>query len=403
MRQVFEEIQFITGDADILSKISEQTAFRVFDRQVREFLSALSGKLLSLSAAKAYPDVITFAFWCRKANLSKLSESFFSESKQGENRLGRGAAFHIAPSNVPVNFAYTLAAGMLAGNANIVRLPSKEFPQTNLICASINAALAAFPSIAERLCLIRYEHNKAVTDAISLMCSSRIIWGGDSTVDEIRKSPIPSRANELTFPDRYSICLINADRYVAGYDSAKTAKDFFNDTYLTDQNACTSPRLVIWTGNERRKAKAAFWGALEEIVETGYELQAVQTVNKLTAFYEFAAGNPCNLIPTGNYKLTRVQISEISPDLPDYFGNSGYFYEYDVNSLDEILPLCGRKCQTLSYIGFDADELRRFILDNSPFGVDRIVPVGKTMEFSLTWDGIDIVRMLSREVCITVR
>lgn len=42
---------------------------------------------------------------------------------------GRGVAFHIAPSNVAVNFAFSLAAGLLTGNANIVRLSSKPFPR----------------------------------------------------------------------------------------------------------------------------------------------------------------------------------------------------------------------------------------------------------------------------------
>jgi hypothetical protein len=84
--------------------------------------------------------------------------------------------------------------------------------------------------------------------------------------------------------------------------------------------------------------------------------------------------------------------------LPEYFENSGYFYEYDATSLSDILPLCGRKCQTLSYIGFDAGELRQFVMDHAPSGIDRIMPVGKTMDFSLIWDGVDIIRTLSREV-----
>ena len=48
--------------------------------------------------------------------------------------LGRGNIFHIAPSNVPMNFAYSLAFGLLSGNNNIVRIPSRNFFQVDILC-----------------------------------------------------------------------------------------------------------------------------------------------------------------------------------------------------------------------------------------------------------------------------
>jgi hypothetical protein len=92
----------------------------------------------------------------------------------------------------------------------------------------------------------------------------------------------------------------------------------------------------------------------------------------------------------------RVAVERLDEKLLDCLENSGYFYEYDAATLEEILPVCTRKCQTLSFIGFDANELRDFIMKAAPFGIDRIVPVGKTMDFSLIWDGRDLVRELSR-------
>jgi len=294
-----------------------------------------------------------------------------------------------------------MVVGMLAGNANIVRLPSKEFEQTEQICHLIASLLCEeqFADIAGRLCLIKYSHNKGITDSLSAMCSSRVIWGGDSTVFEVRQSPLPSRANEITFPDRYSICVIHADKYLSEYDSEKTARDFFNDTYLTDQNACTSPRVIVWLGTEREKAKQVFWNTLLKRLDT-YELHPVQTMNKLSSFYRFAADAKCSLVSIKDYKMMRIAVEKLDERVLDCLENSGYFYEYDAETLDEILPLCGRKCQTLSYIGFNANELQRFIMDAAPFGIDRIVPVGRTMDFSLVWDGRDLIRELSRVVAI---
>jgi hypothetical protein len=48
--------------------------------------------------AKAYPDVITFGFFCRKGNIERLKKAY---QTQISHRLGRGVTFHIAPANVP--------------------------------------------------------------------------------------------------------------------------------------------------------------------------------------------------------------------------------------------------------------------------------------------------------------
>lgn len=390
MRQNFDKIEFIVGNSELLDKMTILSTLKAFDTQTTEFLSELSSKLLSKNESKLYPDVVTLAFWLRRANLHTL------EAPYSDNLLGRGIAFHIAPSNVPVNFAYSLAAGMLAGDANVVRVPSKDFPQVNIICRAINELLPEFPIIAERLCLIRYGHDKEITDALSEICSTRIIWGGDSTIDEIRKSRIPPRTNEITFPDRFSVCIIDADKYLSEYDKSKTAKDFYNDTFLTDQNACTSPRIVFWLGKERERAKEIFWAKLESLTRN-YNLKAIQAVNKFTTFFEYAANNRCVLLTGSDNRIIRVKTA-VTKCMLDNLNNSGYFYECDIDSLDEIIPICTRKLQTLSYIGFTSDELRDFVLENGLFGIDRVTPVGKTMDFSLIWDGIDLIKTMARKI-----
>ena len=105
-----------------------------FDEMVCGLLNDLSTDLRSNKKAKLYPDIITFAFWCRKANISKQKKDFFD----GKVRLGLGLVFHITPSNVAINFAYSFVFGLLSGNANIVRLPSRLFPHVDIICSAIN-------------------------------------------------------------------------------------------------------------------------------------------------------------------------------------------------------------------------------------------------------------------------
>ena len=64
-----------------------------FADEVLEFLSVMSASLLKDRESRLYPDVVTFAFFCRKGNLKKLKEQYTDDKL----RLGRGIVFHIGP------------------------------------------------------------------------------------------------------------------------------------------------------------------------------------------------------------------------------------------------------------------------------------------------------------------
>ena len=56
------------------------------------------------------------------------------------------------------------------------------------------------------------------------------------------------------------------------------------------------------------------------------------------------------------------------------------------------------RCQTVGYIG-DTDMLKP-LLASGIRGIDRVVPVGKTMDFDLVWDGYDLYGRLTRIIAI---
>jgi hypothetical protein len=375
-------------------------ALRPFSAEIGAFLNALSQVLMADKEAKAYPDVITFGFFCRKGNIEKLKNTYETRIS---HRLGRGVAFHIAPANVPVNFAYSLVCGLLSGNACIVRAPSKPFPQTGIICRAMRQVLErdAFRPLRDYIAIVRYDRNNDTTAYFSGLCDVRIIWGGDDTIDEIRKVPIPPRAFDLTFADRYSICVIQAAVYLLESDPVKTAQDFYNDTYLYDQNACSSPRLVVWIGTDGAicAAKRRFWAALHETVQARYTLAPIVAVDKLTALCRCAMDLPgVKLAIMPDHLIDRIHIANLSSNLEQYRCAGGSFLEYDDQNLDALASIITRKFQTLSYIGFQPEELREWVLSNGLAGIDRLVPVGRTADFGPIWDGYDLITFLSR-VC----
>ena len=111
----------------------------------------------------------------------------------------------------------------------------------------------------------------------------------------------------------------------------------------------------------------------------------------------------CLLVLAGSWDLiTRINVSEIAPRIVDLKGNSGLFYEYDCDDLNDLIPLLNdTRCQTVTTL-CDAESIAS-VLDNGVKGVDRVVPMGDSMAFDLVWDGYDMSSYLARRLNVVRR
>lgn len=205
---------------------------------------------------------------------------------------------------------------------------------------------------------------------------------------------------EITFADRHSIAVINADEYLKAENKDVVIQNFYNDTYYTDQNACTSPRIIFWMGDNKEEAKEDFWERVHSLVKEKYSLTAVQSVGKLNAMYSVAAKKEVELQSSEDMLVTRLKINKLDKDLMQYKYNSGFYFENDIEDLSEIKDVCDVRCQTLTYYGVKEEDFIRFLEESRPVGIDRIVPMGKSMDFTLMWDGYDLIRQMSRKISI---
>ena len=395
MPQVFDELNYVVGTSETIEKMRSVSTMVIFSDKAVTFLNALS-KIL-LKTGKAYSDVITFAFWCRKAAL--LTEK--AKYDTAELRLGRGIAFHSTPSNVPINCAFSFATGLLAGNPNIVRLPAKPYPQVDLFCTAVKEVLNETPDMKPYVVFVKFPPNHNIANFFSEICATRVVWGGDKTIMEMRRSPLPPRTKEITFADRHSILILDSEAILNTDNIDRLASDFYNDTFFSDQNACTSPRIIVWLGRNKLKAKNRFWEAVHKVVADKYALSPVQAVSKLAALYRAATQKKIVLEPHPDNFIYRIKVEMLDSDLSELKYNSGFFFEYDAQSLYEIAPICTNKCQTITYYGVDKANIASFIKSATPQGVDRIVPIGKSMDFTFVWDGYDLIREMSRIVNLT--
>lgn len=394
MQLSFKDLQYVIGNPEVVEAMPNARVLRPFDEDVLAFLNDLSAVL---RRNREYPDVATFGFWCRKAALLQEKVKYDDVNE----RFGKGIVFHSTPSNVAVNFAFSFAAGLLAGNANIVRLPGKPFEQVTIISDAIRELLETkHKNMAPYVVFVKFPPVKEITDAFSGICNVRVIWGGDMTVAELRQSKIPARTTEITFADRHSIAVIDADAYLAAERKDTIIQNFYNDTYYTDQNACTSPRIIFWQGEKKEEAKVDFWKRVHELVAGRYSLAAVQAVGKLNALYSVASQKAVKLQDSEDMFITRLDVDRVDKDLMNYKYNSGFYFEKDIDNLKEIVNVCDIRCQTVTYYGVKEEDFREFLGAARPIGIDRIVPMGKSMDFALIWDGYDLIRQMSRRVTI---
>lgn len=382
-------IDYIVGDENTLN-----TPLAVFDDEVCEFLETVSKEILSSSHCRLYPDLAAFAFICRKANLKHEKDQIQNIKK----RIGRGLCFHIAPSNIPINFAFSYIFSLLAGNANIVRLPSKIYPQAQILCDLIKKHLENFPKIAKRTAFVRYAKDSNASMEFSSIADARMIWGGDETIKALKKYETKVRCLDITFPDRYSIAIIDADAINKATDTEikRLAENFYNDTYLMDQNACSSPQLILWE-HDNKDAREKFWNAVFDVVHTKYILQDAVAVDKYTKLCEESIIDAdLKSITTKENLLYRAELKQLSKDVVSKRGFGGWFFEYSLQNQQELFDIVTEKFQTVSYFGINPDEIITKIIENNLRGIDRVVPIGKALDIGFVWDGNSLVETLSK-------
>lgn len=391
-----EPLKLLTGSMDFVEKAEPVSPLPVFDSRVTAFLSALSTALRKHPAARAYPDLAAFAFWCRRGSLAQMEQQRQSEGL----RLGRGLAFHVCPGNVPLNFAYSLAAGLLAGCACAVRLSSRDFPQAQILCGEMDTLLRAeFPELLPYVTCLQCDHDHPALARLSERCDARVLWGGDAAIHQLRQLPLSPRAVELAFADRYSVCVIDAGEFLSDENPHRLAERFYRDVSFAGQWACTAPRVLLWLGDNEQteSAQKILWEEVERLYQS-QEFLPISAVQKREQFCLMAAEHPEIRLRAQSNRAVRVQTPTLSPGLLHFWTGDGMFLESRAQTLDALLPLLGDRCQTLAYYGITPQDIRQFLTRARPRGIDRVVPLGSTMQFSLVWDGIDLIQTLSRSV-----
>ncbi len=387
-----------------LRQLMETSTLRPFSEELLGFVDRLSQALLKDSRVRKFPELVALAFWMRRSNLIRLKNQSFDA---GRIQVARGTVFHIAPANVDTIFVYSWFLSLLCGNRNIVRISSKTSPQVELLLDVMEQILVQNLSlqVRESSLVVNYGHEESISKTFSACCDLRVIWGGDSSVQQIRQVPIPATACEMTFASKFSLSVIDAKSIIDASrgELLRWAELFYRDTYWFGQMACSSPRMLLWYADNPGSAQHArerFWVAVDnQVSKAGVQWDIADYVNKRVAVDSLAIQADVRVVVSSQNDSTRVWLN--TPALYDeWHCGSGLFHEAQVSSLNDLLPILSRRVQTITYIGVPKTAWSEFLNNNSVAGIDRIVPVGRALDFNAVWDGYDMPRMFMREITI---
>ena len=184
--------------------------------------------------------------------------------------------------------------------------------------------------------VVKYKDNDEFTKFVSSKCDARIIWGGDKTIQKIRNFEINPRAFDLSFADRYSLSIIDTKKFskLKSFEVRRLVDKFYNDTYIVDQNACSSPHLVIWYGKINKKIKEKFWNTLSDIVDKKYDLTEDMTMDKYTKLCKEVLSNSVSSFHKYKNNVYTIDLKGFNTDINQFRGIYGYFYQSEIKNLN---------------------------------------------------------------------
>ncbi len=372
--------------------------FRIepFSNKITNFFNGLSSFIFRNKKMAKIPEISAFAFWIRKANINNLlSNVVFSENQVP---VPRGIVFHVAPSNVDFMFLYSWFLSVLAGNFNILRISSEYHKEVvELIDLIRNFAEQSNEEwFLKSNLVLTYQHNDEINEYFSSISDCRIFWGGDETIIRMRKFTAKPTVKDIYFSDKFSYAVINSVEYLKlnQIERKKIAEKFYNDSFLFNQKACSSPSIVFFSGEEGKNVNATkyFWDLLAEVSEKK-QLEKSPSI-KMQHFLNWSIlATKWNVDDFSDnsefFTVVHLNVEDIDADYRTCGG--GFFIESYIGKLSDLIDFGGKSDQTLIYYGFEKEELKSYINNKGSRANLRIVKIGEALNFDVIWDGYNLL------------
>lgn len=390
------------GEDEYLAKlISSKDGLAIpFCQHRIQALNDLGKKLMSSPYSVSAPQILALGFWLRKSALKRIQQELLPELPD-RYAVPRGLAFHLPPGNVDTLFAYSWALSFLAGNQNVVRLPSQMNSIAEFLVKTILSTLKEF-ELSNFQHFVLFDKTSTLIRDISAQSDLRVIWGGDAKILEISREPVRPDGLSLGFSDRKSICILSAKGFAESDIKTRQqlAAKMYNDLYWFDQLGCGSPRVVIWLGDPSPETCDEFYSLLQTIVkEKNKSLETGIAISKFVFGNEMAGTGLCYDVKRYSNELTILK-AKIHPEILESTHGGGILFDCKCFDLQEMNCLVQPSLQTITHFGLtnvEIDALKSIVCGSGGY---RIVPVGEALSFAPIWDGMNLISMFTRLVTI---
>jgi hypothetical protein len=389
-------------DIDKLSIVqSSNFELSSFDERVVEFSNRLSKRILADKVFGRVPALTSLAYWLRKSNLLRIKNENLYLTQQKNVFLGPiGIVFHVCPANVDTMFIYSLMISLLMGNKNILRVSNRlDHEYISFLFDSLNSELSTDESslFKSYINVISYEHENEINEYFSGIANARLIWGGDNTAKIFRGFSKNPRIKDIVFSDRISISIFKCKNFLElqNQDKKEIVRKFYNDSYTFDQRGCSSPQSIFILGeeSESKEFEREFYHLLEVIsTELYISDEASLASMKFNQLVNDVIDEKVNHFLNNSVGLYLIGNNQ---NQLEHSCGGGYFYTYYLQNLKDLRVFINNKTQTLSYFGLEKREIDEIAQFTAGHGVDRIVPIGKALDFDFIWDGYNLCEELS--------
>lgn len=354
---------------------------------------------------------IAFAsIWMKKENLLSLAttalgnpailKSFVENGKKKVRAQPRGLAVHWIAGNVGTLFVFSLVQSMLAGNSNLLRLPSSNFaPALAMLKAMHETSTAQVDGkkLLQSIVAVGFPSEDLASNALlSQNADCRILWGGEEMVSSISSLPKSSFCEDIIFGPKYSFSAIDAKTQKMPSFEA-TLKSLASDIIAFEQSACSSPHTVfLEEGGELSLQETAkiLGKKLDEATKNiSFEMDdaSAYKIMALRADYSFSANS--SAIFSKDLKWTVLCAGPLRLEEPCQ--NRTVFLK-KIPNIQDAAFFATKKTQTIGLAITGEKQLEQFAENASKKGVARITKIGSMNFFETPWDGLYPLQRLVR-------
>lgn len=359
-------------------------------------LDEISRRIFRHPQLRHVPQYVALAYWLRRSSIHRQIQVIAQHQMQGQVSTARGVALHLPPTNVDTIFVYSWALALLAGNANVVRLPTNLKKETRLLVSLLIETLTDIGEESRHI-FCHYPYGQTIEASLARHFDLRLIWGGDAKVAQVSKVPIRPDGLSIGFPDRKSVTVISSDAYSAADNATRqlVSEGFFNDVFWFDQMGCGSPRLIIWLGEPGSAASDLYQRVAERAKD--YKVEAGTSIAKLALAHDLLAEEVTSRHNAYTNALNVSRATAPAEALLRPHG-AGFICEWVCDDIEDIRILAARSLQTVTHFGLNPQKVEQLANVLRGRGGYRVVPVGQALQFEPVWDGVDLMRHMTRVI-----